>query len=429
MFDNPEAAPAPTRRANRLRNAALASPGDDSFTELVQATDLPPLELDSLHDAIAAVQPASPAERAESDAAPLPGSRRAARLAAQAAAAAPEAPATPVAVEPVFELPATTPLVQGDAEQASDIALHSVFAPHIAHPISEIPVLPAPATSAFGPAADPFTEAVRTFRTAEVPIVGMAPVAQHMVAKRAPRHRLRKVLAAGSSLAAMGVAAAFAVTVTLSPGAVAAAQGNLSVVAASQSLVAGSTPVDSADVQAFSAPEGLESDALERAAEGFTTVTMAEVAAENGINYSDTLFVNDMSAPIQWPFVVGVGMSSAFGQRWGRLHTGVDLVPGAGAPVQAIADGVVRVSSEAGASFGVHVIIDHEIDGMKVSSHYAHMEYGSLEVEVGQHVTVGTILGKTGNTGRSYGAHLHFEIWIDDVPVDPIPFMREYAGG
>ena len=58
------------------------------------------------------------------------------------------------------------------------------------------------------------------------------------------------------------------------------------------------------------------------------------------------------------------------------------------------------------------------------------MQYGSLQVEVGEHVTVGTIVGHTGNTGRSYGAHTHFEILMNGTtPIDPIPWLRQHAGG
>jgi murein DD-endopeptidase MepM/ murein hydrolase activator NlpD len=88
------------------------------------------------------------------------------------------------------------------------------------------------------------------------------------------------------------------------------------------------------------------------------------------------------------------------------------------------------VASEAGGDYGVHVIIDHVIDGQLISSHYAHMQYGSMQVVPGQKVTVGTVLGHTGNTGRSYGAHTHFELLMNGtVPIDPMPWLREHAGG
>jgi murein DD-endopeptidase MepM/ murein hydrolase activator NlpD len=116
--------------------------------------------------------------------------------------------------------------------------------------------------------------------------------------------------------------------------------------------------------------------------------------------------------------------------RDGTMHEGVDFTPGEGSPIQAVADGVVRESTDSGGAFGVHIVIDHIIDGELVSSSYSHMLYGSRQVEVGDPVTVGTIIGHTGDTGRSFGAHTHFEILANGTtPIDPIPWLREHAGG
>nr|WP_245325300.1 M23 family metallopeptidase [Microbacterium amylolyticum] len=113
--------------------------------------------------------------------------------------------------------------------------------------------------------------------------------------------------------------------------------------------------------------------------------------------------------------------------RWGRLHEGIDFVPGEGAPIQSIADGVVRIATEAGGAYGVNVYVDHIIDGQLVSSHYAHMQYGSLQVQAGDTVKVGDVLGNVGNTGRSYGAHLHFEVIVNGTAIDPMPWMQEHG--
>jgi murein DD-endopeptidase MepM/ murein hydrolase activator NlpD len=136
-------------------------------------------------------------------------------------------------------------------------------------------------------------------------------------------------------------------------------------------------------------------------------------------------FVNNPNSPIQWPFVHGVPLRDGFGYRTApcsgctTYHEGLDMDPGAGAPIQAIADGVVREVGNPSGSFGVYAIIDHIIDGQHVSSVYAHMEYGSLALAVGQPVTVGQAVGRVGSTGASTGAHLHVEIHIEGKPVDP----------
>ncbi|MFW1063371.1 peptidoglycan DD-metalloendopeptidase family protein, partial [Vibrio parahaemolyticus] len=87
----------------------------------------------------------------------------------------------------------------------------------------------------------------------------------------------------------------------------------------------------------------------------------AQVAADSGIRYPSDFYKNDTSAAIQWPFAVGVGITYGFGMRDGVMHEGADFVPGEGAPIQAIADGVVRTATEDGGGYGVMIIIDHKI--------------------------------------------------------------------
>ncbi len=121
-------------------------------------------------------------------------------------------------------------------------------------------------------------------------------------------------------------------------------------------------------------------------------------------------------------------MTYGYGMRSGTMHQGLDLTPGEGAQIQSIADGTVRIATEAGGGYGVMVIIDHVIDGRKVASRYAHMQSGSLRVQSGQTIAAGETVGAVGNTGRSFGAHLHLEIMdARDQPFDPLPFLR--SGG
>ncbi len=245
------------------------------------------------------------------------------------------------------------------------------------------------------------------------------------------RTTIKRIAGLSFSIGVMGVVGLMTVGMTTPAEAVAAMNGSvpepLSVVAGSE--VAAEDELDTDGIQAYVAPAELEAVAIDRP-EDFSTMTLAEMASQSGIRNFSNFFVNDPNAPIQWPFTVGVPISYGFGMRSGRMHEGVDFTPGAGSPIQAIADGVVRVSTDSGGAYGVHVIIDHVINGELVSSHYAHMQYGSRRVQAGQHVTVGTVLGLTGNTGRSYGAHTHFEILLNGTTaIDPIPWLREHAGG
>ncbi|WP_316314474.1 M23 family metallopeptidase [Clavibacter michiganensis] len=146
-------------------------------------------------------------------------------------------------------------------------------------------------------------------------------------------------------------------------------------------------------------------------------------------------FTNDINGTIQWPFASGVPISGVFGHRIAPCsngcssdHKGVDFAPGMGAPIQAIADGVVREAVNSDTGLGVHLVIDHVIDGQLVTSVYGHMLPGSLRVQAGDPVKVGQQLGQVGNTGASTGPHLHLEIHVaDGTPVDPFAWLQEHA--
>jgi murein DD-endopeptidase MepM/ murein hydrolase activator NlpD len=238
----------------------------------------------------------------------------------------------------------------------------------------------------------------------------------------------RRFVAAGATVGVMGIAGLLAVSMTFPAEALAAAQGvqgqaSISVVAGSEESVQATDD----EIQAYVASSDLQNEAIQRA-EGFSTASLIDLATQQGISYSSDVYTNDPDAAIQWPFIVGVSMTYGYGMRDGRLHEGLDLVPGDGAPVQAIADGKVRIATESGGNYGVTVYIDHMIDGQLITSHYSHMQYGSLQVETGDTVKVGDIVGKVGNTGRSYGAHMHFELIVDGSTIDPLPWMNENAG-
>lgn len=109
-------------------------------------------------------------------------------------------------------------------------------------------------------------------------------------------------------------------------------------------------------------------------------------------------------------------MTSGFGQRWGRLHAGVDFGVPIGTPVRAASDGtVIAIGPVAG--FGQWVKIAH---GGGITTVYGHIS--SWTVTVGQAVRAGELIAKSGNDGESTGPHLHFEIRISSVPVDPVAF-------
>ncbi len=268
------------------------------------------------------------------------------------------------------------------------------------------------------------------------PVVAPAqPVAQGIPAAATARSRrsARRLAATSFSVGVMGVVGLLTVGMTMPVSALASASGTDSVTApetaTTRLAVGGDVAASDTAIQAYVAPAAAQPAVVDRA-DGYSAITYAKMAADSGISNPSDFYVNDPTAPIQWPFAVGVPITYGFGMRDGTMHEGADFVPGEGAPVQAIADGTVRIATEQGGAFGVTVLIDHQIDGQLVSSRYGHMQYGSLQVTQGQHVSVGQFLGRTGNTGRSFGAHTHVEILQNGTtPIDPIVWLRQHTGG
>lgn len=300
-------------------------------------------------------------------------------------------------------------------------------------PVAEAAAEPQDAEDAFTAASLAFralTGEQKAFNEPETPTASALPTEATTahVAPRKSRSR-RKLVAACATMSIMGIAGLLAVSMTLPAEAVAAAQGIPA--QATTSLVAASSGAasDASDdeIQAYVASSDVHNEVLQRT-DDYSTLSLGDLAAEQGIAFSDSLYTNDRTAAIQWPFAVGVGMSYGYGMRDGRLHEGLDLVPGDGAPVQAIADGTVRIATESGGNYGVTVYIDHIIDGALITSHYSHMQYGSMRVAAGETVKVGDIIGLVGNTGRSYGAHMHFELIVNDSTIDPLPWLQTNAG-
>ncbi len=129
---------------------------------------------------------------------------------------------------------------------------------------------------------------------------------------------------------------------------------------------------------------------------------------------------------MHWPVPGVYRISSHFGYRasMGDYHGGTDIAkPGClGTPIVAAADGTVLKVQDMHYSYGNFVMIDHGLDsaGRRIVTLYAHMRY-SPSVKVGQTVVGGqTQLGVVGNTGNSYGAHLHFEVRVNNVRVDAV---------
>ena len=127
-------------------------------------------------------------------------------------------------------------------------------------------------------------------------------------------------------------------------------------------------------------------------------------------------------APSMWPLEGRVG--SSFGQREdpingeGAFHSGLDIEAPYGTPVRAAADGTASDASM-GAGYGRQVVLDH---GHDVETVYGHLS--AVAVVPGQHVTRGQVIGYVGQTGRATGPHLHYEVRVHNVPVNPHKYLR-----
>jgi len=131
---------------------------------------------------------------------------------------------------------------------------------------------------------------------------------------------------------------------------------------------------------------------------------------------------NDMlaSIPAIRPIKNMYNVTSGFGMRYHpilktlRRHTGVDITAPRGTPVYATADGVVS-GKQTYEGYGISVLINH---GFSYETIYAHLS--KKTVRPGQKVKRGELIGYVGNTGLSIGPHLHYEVWKNGTPVNPV---------
>jgi len=158
----------------------------------------------------------------------------------------------------------------------------------------------------------------------------------------------------------------------------------------------------------------------------------ATVGISLGLNRSVTMadWLRANAAPNLWP-VEGT-VTGSFGERIdpfngeGAFHSGVDISTSFGTPVVAPADGVVVYADFLG-GYGRAVVVEH---GRGISTRYGHL--ANFAVISGQHVHRGDTIGYVGLSGRSTGPHLHYEVRINDTPVNPHKYLRltyAHAGG
>jgi murein DD-endopeptidase MepM/ murein hydrolase activator NlpD len=144
------------------------------------------------------------------------------------------------------------------------------------------------------------------------------------------------------------------------------------------------------------------------------------LAPEGTVQTERTSPVTGQDAQIAWtPMLDQITITSLYGQRWGRNHNGVDFDAETGDPVYAAYPGtIVHAGWETG--FGNLVVIDH---GDGVETYYAHNS--EVFVAEGGWVDAGDQIADAGNTGRSFGSHVHFEVHVNGQPVEPLSYLAE----
>lgn len=150
----------------------------------------------------------------------------------------------------------------------------------------------------------------------------------------------------------------------------------------------------------------------------------ASVGISLGLTKNSTTadWIRANSAPNLWP--VEGQVTASFGERIdpfngeGAFHSGVDISANVGSAVIAPADGAVTFADFLG-GYGRAIMVDH---GHGISTRYGHLS--SFAVTAGQYVHRGDTIGYVGTSGRTTGPHLHYEVRINDVPVNPYKYLR-----
>ena len=150
----------------------------------------------------------------------------------------------------------------------------------------------------------------------------------------------------------------------------------------------------------------------------------ASVGISMGLTKNSTTsdWMRANAAPNLWP--VEGQITGSFGERIdpfngeGAFHSGVDISAEVGSPVIAPADGVVTYADFLG-GYGRAVMVDH---GHGISTRYGHL--AAFAVAAGQQIHRGDTIGYVGLSGRSTGPHLHYEVRINDTPVNPYKYLR-----
>jgi murein DD-endopeptidase MepM/ murein hydrolase activator NlpD len=172
-------------------------------------------------------------------------------------------------------------------------------------------------------------------------------------------------------------------------------------------------------------------DAFDRSLEQYSFLkrnAFVITASASGMRLMPAMaFAESNYTPSIWP-VLG-HISDSFGERLdpfsgeGAFHTGVDVGAEYGAPVHVTADGIVTIADNH-LGYGRLVVVDH---GFGITTFYAHLS--SFAVVAGTRVKRGEVIGYAGVSGRTTGPHVHYEVRVNNAPVNPWRYMKTSAVG
>ena len=155
--------------------------------------------------------------------------------------------------------------------------------------------------------------------------------------------------------------------------------------------------------------------------------TETEVGTNNEAN-TDNQAGADTDGYFVWPLADtehNIGSAFGFRRRVGRMHLGIDIMVPVGRPVYAASSGTVRTATRDGA-WGVYIIVDHDAPFQGLSTAYAHLDRLGEGIRPGVHVQRGQQIATSGRSGNASAPHLHFELRVNNIMVNPLPqFHRD----
>ena len=154
---------------------------------------------------------------------------------------------------------------------------------------------------------------------------------------------------------------------------------------------------------------------------GDTEVDPTTLRANDVLGRLDELNLYRIAAeklPFGFPVRGSYRSTSGFGPRWGRMHEGHDWAGPRGTAIHATADGTVVHAGRQG-GYGNLIKIRHDFG---FETRYAHLS--RIRVQVGERVSRGERIGDMGNTGRSTGTHLHYEVRVGGKPINPLKYIK-----